>query len=255
MRPHAPSAFRGAPCRHGSPPASSAFAVLVARYFSPLRTFKQRLTAIASRQSASRNRAVSQSRLARSLRRPPAVNCQRANTGCNASHLSRLHPSQPPTARALLPTPAAFAAGSPEPLHSHVLLHSRPPEARSHCRCATTSSPNHRRDRRASDLPAGSNWQKMAKSQPNRAIPCQWVQNRQSACKPYSTRFCGIYLGKRESLKKRLYRFSKPPPSTTRPPLRYDSAVTIADDPMRGKLFVWLTPIGTSKTGQQKQSG
>ena len=93
MRPHAPSAFQGGPCRPGSPPASSAFAVLVARYFSPLRTFKQRLTATASLPSASRNRADSQSRQTRSARRcrPPAANRQRADTGCNASLLSQPH--------------------------------------------------------------------------------------------------------------------------------------------------------------------
>jgi len=135
-RPHAPSAFRGAPCRPGSPPGSSAFAGLVARYFSPLRTFKPRLTATASRPSASRDRAVSQSRPARSPGRcwPPAVSRQRANTECNASRLSQPHCSQPPTARALLPTPAPSCGHdhqsrhtAPPSLHDSILAHSRSP--------------------------------------------------------------------------------------------------------------------------------
>ena len=163
MKPHAPSAYQGAPYQRGSLLASSAFAVLVARYFSPLQTFKRRLTATVSRPLASRNCAVSRSRPARSPRRcqPLAVSRQRANTGCNVSHLSRPYCSQPLSARALVPIPAPLEAGSSAPLHSLALFHSRPPEAR---------SPGGEREKVfRSDLTHGKF---VAKNIPKSAFPC-----------------------------------------------------------------------------------
>ena len=175
MKRRASSAFRGGPCRPGSPPASSAFAVLVARYFSPLRTFKQRLTATASRPLASRNRAVSQSRPARSSRR--AVSRQRANTGCNASHLSRPRRSRPTRRPRISANTGPLAAGSPESLNSHVLLHSRPPEARSHCRCKKLTSPSKSSTNGIwaySGCPSlGNNWQIHRNLMPFVAIWCK----------------------------------------------------------------------------------
>ena len=78
-----PSAFLGAPCRRGSPPALLAFAVLVAQYYFPLRTFRRRLTASESRQSESRNHAIGQSRpdhhSAGARNQQRAVNAQTSN--------------------------------------------------------------------------------------------------------------------------------------------------------------------------------
>ena len=178
MKRLAPLAFRGAPCRPGSPPASSAFAALVARYFSPLRTFKQRLTAIASPQSASRTRAVSQSRPARSPGRcwPPAVSRQRANTECNASYLSRLHCSQQPTTRALLPAPAHFRQDHQS---RYAATYCFTVGRQRHDHTAGTQS-HHHRNRRAADsamrsccLSLGNNWQSNRLSMLFVAIQCK----------------------------------------------------------------------------------
>ena len=170
MRPHAPSAFQGAPCLLGSPPASSAFAVLVARYFSPLRTFKQRLTATASRLSASQNRAVSQSRPARSPRmcRPLAESRRHANTGCSASHRSQPHCSQPPTASALVPTPAR----SPEPLHCPALLYSWRC-SHDHAAEVPAPQPKHGAQWIFQRIPLGNNWQSYRLLVPISATRCK----------------------------------------------------------------------------------
>ncbi len=222
-KPLTPSAFLGAPCRRGSPPALLAFAVLVAQYYSPLRTFRRRLTASESRQSESRNHAIGQSRPARSQRRcpQPAAGRQRANVKCSGSHPSRLHSSQPCPARVLVPDQRnhptcddtvsrsavwryshdhtttvsprrchhryqPVAAGSREPLRGHLLLHSRPPEARSHRRRTTnnplSTSESSRNGFREVFLSSslGNNWQICRLLLP---IPATWCKaNSQLVC-------------------------------------------------------------------------
>ena len=139
MRPHASSAFQGAPCRLGSPPASSAFAVLVARYFSPLRNFQTAITPLPRRAHWRAETAPSVSRDRHNHRGDgagdPAVSRQRADTECNGSEAASTtdcrarvvtccrHHHQPTCGK-----------DHPEPLHSHVLIHSGLPEARLNCR-------------------------------------------------------------------------------------------------------------------------